>query len=753
MFRRLFQQALWVWLAFVGLVVPARAAAVGEQTLTPTLSHAMGEGGTLSRPEYRITHWTAENGLPQNSIKALAQTRDGYLWIGTLKGLARFDGVRFKVFDHNNTPEMTHDSINDLAEDRKDGSLWIGTGDGLFYYRDHSFEQVGPEDGIRSPISSLWPAREGGVWFSSRHGQIALAHEGRVKTWEFGPDRIENSVHQIGEEGYSGLIVLRGIFGGYYVLERFDLNRKSLTPLSVPTVSSAEDSGCFSFLQDADGPLWLCTSRGIWHGSESAWTEVLTRAGLELKLRRQRIYRTSDGQVWVTELDGKHAGLQRLVHGRLESFEPQEFSTGLYVTRLLEDHEGNLWVGTTTGLFRLEPKRIRAYSRNDGLRSDETLAVAKGADGTIWVGMAEGINSIRDGKVENPSPPAPGVSWERAPVFLADRHNALWVGWPGVSDRWRGPALARFQHGKWEVSPAPEGIAQSGELSAIYEDREGRMWIGTGTAVLCREGEQWSCYSTNNGLSHRDVRVIYQDRRGDMWFGTYGGGLNRLKDGKFTAYKNDRGELNNCAWWIHEDADGVFWVGSEDGLNRFTPPGVEQSRKQKVESRNREEGANQGRFFTFTTEQGLGENVVNNIQEDEFGCLWLSGLHGIYRVSRQQLNEVATGQRTTVECIGYGEADGMLNSECNGGDNQPAGCKDDQGRIWFPTAQGVVMIDPKEMQRTEAAPPAVIEQVRANREVIFGDGISSKAKGQRLKAEVGSGLTRNNGRICRLAVI
>ena len=122
MFCRFIQQAVLAGLAFAGLVVPACAAAAGDRALTPTLFHPMGEGGLPSRPEYRVTHWTAENGLPQNSIKALAQTRDGYLWIGTLKGLVRFDGVRFKVFDHGNTPEMTHDSINDLAVDQKDGS-------------------------------------------------------------------------------------------------------------------------------------------------------------------------------------------------------------------------------------------------------------------------------------------------------------------------------------------------------------------------------------------------------------------------------------------------------------------------------------------------------------------------------------------------------------------------------------------------------------------------------------------------------
>ena len=273
-------------------------------------------------------------------------------------------------------------------------------------------------------------------------------------------------------------------------------------------------------------------------------------------------------------------------------------------------------------------------------------------------------------------------------------------------------------------------------MKALFEDREGRIWVGTGGdgkgGVCCRlDRSQWTSLTTTNGLSNPDVRVIFQDRRGDLWFGTYGGGLNRLQEGRITAYQTDRGEHNNRAWWIHEDADGVFWVGSEDGLNRFVPPGVEQSRKQKAESRNGQSlltsaatGENEGRFFTFTTQQGLGENVVNNIQEDEFGYLWLSGLRGIYRISRQQLNEVAAGQRASVECTAYGEADGMLNSECNGGDNQPAGCKDRNGRIWFPTAQGVVMVDPKEMQPTESAPPVVIEQVRANGEVIFGDGMA-----------------------------
>jgi signal transduction histidine kinase/ligand-binding sensor domain-containing protein len=708
MFCRIIQRAVLVGVACAAVVDPAPAAAVGENALTPALSHPMGEGALPSQRQYRITHWTAENGLPQNSIKALAQTRDGYLWVGTLKGLARFDGVRFRVFDHNNVPEMTHDSINDLAVDAADGGLWIGTGEGLLYYRGHQFARYGMEQGIQGPVGHVCAARSEGAWFSPSRGKVGLARAGSVHLREFGPDVSENAVRQLGEATPDQLLAMLDRSHSFC---RIELTANSVVPLKVAHTNYY----CSSFFQDTDGSVWLCRNDGVWHGTEVAWTRVAS-ADEHLGPWPNRVFRARDGQVWVTQTEGERGSLQTLVDGRLERFEAPEFPAGLRATLLLEDQEGNLWVGSTTGLFRLEPKRLRVYSCRDGLRNDATQAVAEGTDGTIWVGTDRGVNGIREGKVLDLPSPEDGQGWEGVSALLVDRQKALWVGW-------HQDVLARFAEGRWQRFPGPPHL---GYLKAIYEDRNRRMWIGVGGGVVCRDGLQQTYFTTTNGLSHDDVRLIYQDRRGDVWFGTFGGGLNRLHDGKFTIYKTTRSEHNNRMWWIHEDADGVFWVGTEDGLNRFVPPGAGESRKQKAESRNgrapaaRSEDA--GRFFTFTTEQGLGENVVNNIQEDEFGCLWLSGLHGIYRVPRQRLNEVAAGLRATVECIAYGEADGMLNSECNGGDNQPAGCKDRHGRIWFPTAQGVVVIDPKEMQRAEAPLPVVIEQVRANREVVFGDG-------------------------------
>jgi ligand-binding sensor domain-containing protein len=670
--------------------------------------------------------------LPQNSIKALAQTRDGYLWIGTLRGLARFDGVRFKVFDHGNVPAMKHDAINDLAVDAADGGLWIGTGEGLLYYRDHRFERYGGDQGINDPVGNLCAARSGGVWFSCRWGQVGFARAGRVQWHEFGPNLDVNAVRQLWEPTSEHLLAL---LGGNLKLCRIELTSNSLALVNLPKPSIH----CFSFFHDTNESLWVCRDDGIWHASGEAWTRVTT-ADKQIGPWPNRMYRTSDGQRWLTQKEGDRYSLQRLVDGRLEPFEASEFSDAMDVNGLLEDHEGNLWVGTTTGLYRLEPKRLRVYSRREGLRNDNAQAVAEGAEGTIWVGTAEGISSIREGKVSNLPVPEDGQGWQEVTVLLADQQDDLFVAW-------HSHYLARFRQGRWRSVTLPPEVGAPGDLKALFEDREGRLWIGAAdVGVLCRDRDQWTHFTATSGLPSEDVQVIHQDRRGDLWFGTFGGGLSRLKEGKFTAYKTNRSERNNRAWWIHEDADGVFWVATEEGLNRFTPPGVEQSRKRKVESRKEGEESgkqkaesrnreNEGRFFTFTTQHGLGENTVNNIQEDEFGCLWLSGLRGIYRVPRQQLNEVAAGQRATVECIAYGEADGMLNSECNGGDNQPAGCKDRHGRIWFPTAQGVVMIDPKEMQRTEAAPPVVIELVRANGEVIFGDGMLSQSKAQRPKSE------------------
>ncbi len=318
------------------------------------------------------------------------------------------------------------------------------------------------------------------------------------------------------------------------------------------------------------------------------------------------------------------------------------------------------------------------------------------------MGTAAGVSAVQKDLVHD-LPQRPPVSQpQRCAVLLADHRGRLWA-----QDQVTG--LRVFENGEWRPPGNPNRqLLLWGGVRSLGEDRQGRLWIGTQHGIICQDFGSEQVYSRTDGLSCEDIRVIHQDASGDMWFGSFGGGINCLHDGKITSYRTPRSEHNNRMWCIHEDADGIFWIGSEEGLNRFVPPGI---------------ASPENRFFVYTTRQGLRENVINNIQEDDLGYLWLSGLRGIYRISRQELNEMAAGKRNEVHCYAIGEADGMLSCECNGGDDQPAGCKDAAGRIWFPTAKGIVAIDPRRVATKEVPPPVVIEQVLADNEVVYGDGL------------------------------
>ena len=521
------------------------------------------------------------------------------------------------------------------------------------------------------------------------------------------------------------------------MLQRLNLETGSLMPVGQP----ADATHCHSFLDDSDGALWLCSNTGLWRKNANGWARVTTGV-LQQPPWPMRIHQTSDGQMWVIQEEvGRRDRLLRVVEGRLAPFAAPGFPTDLNVSRFLEDHEGNLWIGSTEGLFQLRRVKVRVFSARDGLKSDDVHSVTCGPDGTIWVGTGLGFHGLREGQIfDVPRPPSSSAGFWGA-VSLADSSNCLWFS---TGDR----HLTGFRNGNWTRLDAPADLQYGWRNpSALFADRSRRIWIATDRGVACQNEGQWRHYTIKNEGPRVSVRVIHEDRRGDMWFGTYGHGLCRLRDGEMTSFRTLLGDYNNRAWWIHEDADGVFWVGSQNGLNRFVPPGMNPVGNPKSAARNDQSLApsvatteGEGRFFTFTTVHGLRENVVNNIQEDDAGHLWLSGLRGIYQVARTELNRVAAGEKPEVHCVAYGEADGMLNSECNGGDYQPAGCKDAQGRIWFPTAKGVAVIDPKQIQRNEIPPPVVIEQVIADEEVVFGDGCSSRlvaAAARRLKANSG----------------
>jgi signal transduction histidine kinase len=215
-----------------------------------------------------------------------------------------------------------------------------------------------------------------------------------------------------------------------------------------------------------------------------------------------------------------------------------------------------------------------------------------------------------------------------------------------------------------------------------------------------KDGLVLARYAKAGGRPLRDVRCILEDRSHDMWFGTKDDGLVRLREGTFDAFTKRDGLSSDRVWALHEDAEGMLWIGTEDGLTRWKA----------------------GKFSTFTTKHGLMENSILCVLEDELGYLWLSGLRGLYRVKREQLNAVADRGAESVNVASFGTADGMESSEANG-EHQPAGWKARDGRLWFPTTCGLVVIDPNTIPTNEVPPLVAIEEAHADNQVIFGDGV------------------------------
>ena len=664
MFPRLVPWLLLVWLVVARVAVPLMAAEF--------------DPNPRSAPRYRVTRWTADNGLPQNRIACLTQTRDGYLWIGTWFGLARFDGVRFTVFDKYNTPELVSDTINALAEDT-DGTLWIGTADSLVNYRDHRFRRVTVAEGL--PDWKVWrlaASRSGGIWL---HSGVFVT---RLQDGKFSPPvklvfAPYQTIHSLkeGADGWLEIITSDG--------------RLSLSP-AVDQLKAIKSPPLANWLAGCagkhPGSLWLGTALGLYHWEHETGQMV---GAEELGPRIVSfIFEDRAGQVWVNT---KKDALRRWDGEHWVVIDVGDRLNPPAVVCMAEDREGNFWVGTDQGLYQLQSRRVRAFTSRDGLPDDEVWSVCEGGDETIWLATRHGLGRIPHGKAALRTLAEPEASHGYRCVWPS-RNGGVWAG--KLSS-----GLLEFCDGQLTQRVAAQALPNA-NLLALYEDRQGRLWIGTGNGVaVFADGKLSACYTNWAGRSDYDVKCIVEDRTGAMWFGTQGQGLVRFRAGKFEVFSTRNGLSNDHVWCIHEDAEGTLWLGTANGLTRYR----------------------EGRFFGFTRQHGLMENTVNWVLEDEFSSMWLSGLRGIYRVKRAQLNAVADGRARVVECASFGAADGMESSETNG-ENQPAGWRARDGRLWFPTTCGVVVIDPKTIPINEVPPPAVIEQVIADQEVVFGDKAS-----------------------------
>jgi signal transduction histidine kinase/ligand-binding sensor domain-containing protein len=623
--------------------------------------------------QYVATVWQSDEGLPQNSVYGIVQDDESYLWIATWGWLARFDGVRFRVFGSAEVPGLGSGVVLSLSKDRS-GALWIGTRNGtVTRLQKGAAVTYAQRDGLPGKlVESVRNDAQGKAWVNTSGGIARLSGD----KLEVYPTHQGKAVSEFYLQARDGSMWFRS---GEDIL-RFGADGRT-TSVRIPK------PGRFLVHEAGDGSVWVAPQyhprllryhRGVFSevplpgASHIQWTGELRQQGV------LAMAADTDGELLLLT----PAGFVRAVGGRLGPPEvvalPPSIGASPRVLSLLVDREGNRWVGTySTGLFRFRRAPLTAYAGNEGLSDSQFGAVFQDREGRVWLGgdslfWFDGSRFCR----------FPGVADIRA--VAQTRDGDLWFGGSGGLYRWRSGVLSRFK-------------IQAPAVNRIYQDQEGTLWITAPSYE--RPGGLYALRDEKLEFIAADVNAFTEDRDGGLWL-TSRKGIGYMRGGKTTLYPSNLFTVPG----ILQDSTRTLWIATYGGgLNRFRD----------------------GRFSSITTKDGLANDRLVSILEDGTGNLWVGSDHNIFRLSVKELNDLADGKTSSIWPISYGAAEGMRSSECIAG--SPGAWKTTDGRIWFPTVRGVVAIDPEAGDRLP--PPVVLEEAWANQLRIGVGGASTVPPG------------------------
>jgi signal transduction histidine kinase/ligand-binding sensor domain-containing protein/CheY-like chemotaxis protein/HPt (histidine-containing phosphotransfer) domain-containing protein len=608
--------------------------------------------------EYGHQSWSSREGLPQNTINDIAQSRDGYLWLATRGGLVRFDGVRFSPQEVGDVAEKLH---GDPA-----GNLWTSFSLGRLIARD---ERGGTREiawGARpgDRVQALWTDPDGTLWAGTSQG-LARHRGGRLE-----PVPLPGLQ---GTREMGGVTALtRTPDGALWIgTSERGLIRLAGREATVQTVRDGlPDDRILSLAVCAAGDLWVGTAQGLGRFRAGRWTAFTTRDGLPSDTVNT-LLRDRHGNLWI----GTRRGLARFRGGHFESLPPRYGSSPAGVLSLFEDAEGALWMGTdTSGLARLRDVAFTTLNLGGELAS--VWSAYRDREGTLWIGTNDrGVFRVRGEEVTRLGV-AQGLPHEHVRPILQDRQGDHWFG--------TQVGLARLRKGRFQTWTRRDGLPGD-YIRVIWEDRDGTLWVGTNAGVARREGERFRTVGPESGLPMDRVHLMTRSRRGDLWIGTVSG-LYRAEGERFVLLPG-LPAVQTLA--VHEDEDGTLWAATgRAGLLRLRA----------------------GRLTVFRERDGLLDDTAYQIFEDRQKRFWMSSNRGVYRVHRADLEAWAEGRIARIPTAAFDDTDGMKSAECNGG-SQPGALAGLDGRLWFPTFQGIAVVDPARAPVNLRPPPVVIEEV------------------------------------------
>jgi len=673
---------------FSGLAIATSFADFVDTSSAKPTSTAPGQNFSSQRLGFQS--WQRETGMPRGDIRALAQTLEGYLWLASEDGLARFDGARFTAFDL--AAHTRGNAVNTLLGDSA-GALWIGTtGGGLLRFANGGFSAFTAQDGLpTNSIASLAEDKQGRLWIGTDRGLWIRQADKIVKLPEFAP-LLHARISALGRDATGAMWI------GASGLGVFKWDAGLLTSVTDPVMDGLlQQPHCL--LVDGGERLWVGAGEDfVLCHDDDQW-------------RRFRLPRHSatpfvsslatqpDGTVWAGSTS---EGLFQFKEGKLAAVNTDAGLLDSRVTALFVDREGYLWIGRNSGLSRLRRDQLFTLGQGEGLGFGAVNGLTEVTAGVVWAVKPNDGLYRWDGRTFSRLTAAGLMPRDpRLGAMLATRDGSCWIASTNGLLLFRDPQAAADES---RLLALP-GVS----IAALAEGFDHSLWAGSRAGDLWQLARgQWALranFSATNGIS-----ALIPERDGSIWVGTDGGGLYHWRETIRLHLNQSNGLGSDVIRTLHRDAEGTLWVGTAGG-------GLARGRD--------------GKFANFTTQHGLPENIISQILEDDDGRLWLGGDRGIACVNKRDFEGRPAQKLNSIFPYHYGAADGMASEEAATG-FFPSGLKMKSGLLWFPTLKGAVVVNPGLLPTNAAPPVAILEEL-----LVDGQLVASHSGGSAVRIGAG----------------
>ncbi len=598
--------------------------------------------------------WIEFDDIKFGAADEMLQSQEGYLWVMTESGPARFDGHGFRLYTETNTSAIKSSSCTAVAEG-DDGSIWIGTSDGLLRFDGNHWYRFGTADGLPDKwVIALACTPDGAVWAGTRKGLVRISERASL---EIVKERANVRIFDLHVDNLGRLWI--ATTDGLCVVENNAFRK----------VSVEDKTGEVRRIQSSDeDSVLFVTERGVFASDGRKTEPVFLNNDLPGNARILSVCLTSKGELWL----GTHQdGIFRRVQGRVEHFGEPDGLTYDEVHFILEDREGLIWVGTGQGLNRFRNSVFQSYTEADGLPYRLVMSVVEDHAGNFWVGTQKGV--VRWGSGGAVSLFLEGQ--EVSSLFPAD-DGRIWAGTRQVQP---------LPESKPDESPLIMSMGSADPL-CFGESSDGVRWVGTLNGLFCLRDGEVSRFSVAKGLPNKHIRDILPMKDGSIWVGT-DDGIAVIRDRVVRTFDGSDGLPGTFIFELFRDSADHIWVGTDVGLALYRNDG----------------------FVSLTVSNGLPSADIYGIQEDDAGMFWISHGSGVFSVERQELLRCVGTDQILALCA-YTKEDGLpVNSGLGG--NQPVTCKTSDGRIWFATGGGLASVDPHHIPKNDVPPTVVVERV------------------------------------------